>query len=555
MESDLDSRLFKAIIDNSDDAIISKTTDGIVTSWNRGAAAIFGYTADEMVGKPMLVLLPPGREDEEQNILAKIRRGEKVDHFETVRRRKDGSLIDVSVTISPLRDNDGNIVGASKIARDITERKVVEQQLVGYAAQVEDLYFNAPCGYHSLDENGVFVFINETELNWLGCKREDVVGKMKLTDFLSPASQGLFAEMYPQFLAKGQIDNLELELISKKGDLIRVNVNATAIRDNLGNYLYSRSVLFDITELKKTQDELQRLTIEQQAMLDNELVGIVKLRNRKVLWINKAMEQIFGYGAGEIDGQPSRILYPDDVSFNLLGESAYPIIKENGIYRTQIELQRKDGGKIWIDLSGMQLADSNGESLWMMLDISLQKDYQQEIERIAHHDMLTGLPNRLLVSDRMKQALSQAGRSNQSLAVCYLDLDGFKQVNDKFGHNAGDKLLLEIASRMQKAVRAYDTVARMGGDEFVLLLPSNPEDADNYQLVVQRIMDVINTPVSLDDDIEVKVGVSIGVAVFPSDSGDPDLLLRHADSAMYQAKKSGRNRICLYGEADPKIML
>jgi len=126
MNIDINSKIFETIINSSDDAIISKTVDGIITSWNAGASAIFGYTAGEMIGKSMLVLLPPGREDEEEDILGRIRHGEKVEHFETVRLRKDGTEIDVSVTISPLRDAGGNIVGASKIARDISQRKLAD---------------------------------------------------------------------------------------------------------------------------------------------------------------------------------------------------------------------------------------------------------------------------------------------------------------------------------------------------------------------------------------------------------------------------------------------
>ena len=164
---------------------------------------------------------------------------------------------------------------------------------------------------------------------------------------------------------------------------------------------------------------------------------------------------------------------------------------------------------------------------------------------MAYHDLLTGLPNRLLVADRLKQALAQTERANQMLAVCYLDLDGFKPVNDQYGHAAGDKFLTEIARRLEKSVRANDTVARFGGDEFVLLL-ADLNTTDECHLVLNRVIAEINLPFLIDGSSEVSVGASIGVTLFPNDNDDADILLRHSDQAMYQAKKLGRNQICQY---------
>jgi diguanylate cyclase (GGDEF)-like protein/PAS domain S-box-containing protein len=543
----LKSKLLEALVQSSDDAIISKSLDGIVTSWNRGADAIFGYTSNEMLGKPMLVLFPAGREDEELAILEQIKHDIKVDHFETVRKRKDGSLVDVSVTISPIYDNNNNVVGASKIARDITNRIAMSQQLTDYADQIQDLYNHTPCGQHSLNAEGIFVNINDTELEWLGYERDEIIDKMKMTDFFTPEGNEQFNKMFPQLKETGHVENLEFELIGKYGSHRYVSVSATAIKDAQGRFKKSRTVLYDITELKKTQDKLRQLTAEQDAMLNNELIGIVRLINRHTVWANKAMARMFGYEPGEIDGKSSRILYQNDKAYETLGAAAYHILEEGSIFRTQIELRRKNGENIWVDMSGVKLVNTKDESLWMMLDITTLKLYQQNIERIAYHDMLTGLPNRLLISDRLHQALALAKRTRQSLAVCYLDLDGFKPVNDTYGHDVGDKLLIKIANSLEAAVRASDTVGRLGGDEFVLLLIG--QTVEGYRFVLNRIIDEINKPVNVGADSEVRLGASIGVAIFPTNPNDSDLLLRYADQAMYQAKKSGRNRICFYSES------
>ncbi len=458
-------------------------------------------------------------------------------------RFSDGAVRWLYGNSIPTKKDDGAILWHGFIT-DITERKALESKLVESSQEIQDLYNHAPCGYHSIDQDGFIKRINDTELEWLGCRREEVIGK-KMLDFLTSEGKEQFMQRYPQFLATGCIENLEVDLINKQGEIRQVSLSATALRDADGTFLRSRSVMYDITELKKTQNALRLLTIEQEAMLDNDLVGIVKLRNRNAIWINTAMERIFGYGPGEMDGQPSRILYPDAAAYQAFGAAAYPILNAHGIFRTQIELIRKDAQKIWVDVSGVQLTDNSAESMWMMLDITQMKTHQQEVERMAFHDVLTDLPNRLLVTDRLKQALAQAERANQSLAVCYLDLDGFKPINDQFGHAAGDKLLIEIARRMQASVRANDTVGRLGGDEFVLLL-TTLESFDEYQLALQRVIQAINEPISIDGNTVVSVGASIGVTLFPFDSNDPDILLRHADQAMYQAKKSGRNRVYLY---------
>lgn len=542
-DTELKAKLLEALVESSDDAIISKNLDGIVTTWNKGAETIFGYCHEEMLGQPLLVLFPPGHENEEQEIINQIQQGKKVDHFETCRVRKDGTLVDVSVSISPIRNSTGQIIGASKIARDISKQKQLERQLATTKEKLEDLYNKAPCGYHSLDADGILVDINDTELNWLGVTREQVIGKRLFTDFITDASKELFNANYLNFKKLNFIQDVELELTHIDG--CRHVVSVSAIKDDDGHFLRSRTVLYDISELKKTQVELLRISAEQEAMLNNELIGIVKLKNRQTLYVNQEFERIFGYEKGELINTPSRMLYPDDASYEALGKAAYPRLKFNSVFRTQLELLRKNGEKIWVDASGVMLPYSNEETMWMMRDITDQVEYQQKIENIAYHDILTGLPNRLLVTDRLQQALAQANRTQQHLAVCYLDLDGFKPVNDQYGHAAGDKLLIEIAKRMQAAVRPSDTVGRLGGDEFVLLL-TNFDNANDYAPILKRALKAINFPIELDNSCEVAVGASIGLTLFPGDNSDPDLLLRHADQAMYQAKKSGRNRICIY---------
>jgi diguanylate cyclase (GGDEF)-like protein/PAS domain S-box-containing protein len=205
-----------------------------------------------------------------------------------------------------------------------------------------------------------------------------------------------------------------------------------------------------------------------------------------------------------------------------------------------------DGKEIILRTSKVPLHDENGKVIGIIgiyEDITQSKMHEQQLEHIAYHDVLTGLPNRSLLADRMQLALAHARRNNSFIAICYLDLDGFKTVNDSLGHKAGDVLLVEAANRMKKALREYDTVARLGGDEFVLLLRLNT--MEECESTLFRLLEMIKRPFYIENHIA-SVSASIGVTVYPNDNADADTLLRHADQAMYEAKQNQKNCFKIY---------
>lgn len=179
------------------------------------------------------------------------------------------------------------------------------------------------------------------------------------------------------------------------------------------------------------------------------------------------------------------------------------------------------------------------------------KEHVAELDRMAHYDMLTGTPNRRLLSDRLGQAIARARRNENLLAVCCLDLDGFKAVNDEHGHAVGDKLLIALSERMKAAIREVDTLARIGGDEFVLMLIDLEKPAD-CQPVLERLLQAVAEPVTVDNAV-MQVSASIGVTLYPYDGEETDQLLRHADQALYRAKQAGKNRYHLYNMDQAEI--
>ena len=334
-------------------------------------------------------------------------------------------------------------------------------------------------------------------------------------------------------------------------------------------------------------DLLQLALREQQVILDTAGVGIVFIKKRIVIRCNQRFAEFFGHAdTSHIVGSANRSLFQDQDSFKALGEAAYPVMVKGIAYKTEIQMKRLDGELFWTHMTGKLVnpADTDEGSIWIIDDISDQKKAQAQlqslltelmqarvnleklvelrtqelsrmvmalekkadeqkvaearIQRLAYFDALTGLPNRLLLSDRCQHALRVAQRAHQPVALMFLDLDHFKNINDSLGHRVGDEVLVELAARLKATVREQDTVSRLGGDEFVLLLPDT--DAAGAARVADKLIRTALLPIQIEEH-ELTVTPSIGIALYPKDGLDLDTLSKCADAAMYQAKGEGRN--------------
>jgi PAS domain S-box-containing protein len=242
-----------AIIESAEDAIVSKTLDGIITSWNKGAERIFGYTAEEAVGKPATILIPDDHPDEEPTILARLRRGELIEHYETVRVHKDGSLIDISLTVSPIRDADGRVIGASKIARDITERKRIEVMLRNREEELTDFIENSAVGLHWVAADGTILWANQAELDLLGYTREEYVGR-HIAEF--HADPEVIKDILTRLKGDETLHNYEARLRCKDGTPKYVLISSN-VRRQSGAFIHTRCFTRDITERKRAEGELR----------------------------------------------------------------------------------------------------------------------------------------------------------------------------------------------------------------------------------------------------------------------------------------------------------
>ena len=299
-------------------------------------------------------------------------------------------------------------------------------------------------------------------------------------------------------------------------------------------YLYWR-------QLHERRERVQAVKTarEQRLMLENDLVGMVRVRGQEQVWANKAAHRIFGYEVGKLQGQPTRLLYLDDESHARVNKASDMKLRADGRFHAQLRMRRQDGQPIWIDLSGASVSED--ESLWMMVDIDALKRRERHARRLALRDPLTGLVNRRLLDVRLEQALASAQTLGVPVALCYVDLDGFKQINDVHGHGVGDVVLRAVAQRLREAVRAGDSVARLGGDEFAVLLGA-VAGMPAAMAIMRRCLASIQAPVVLESGEAVRVDASVGI-VLGHGGASPQTLLKLADEAMYAAKRAGKGRM------------
>lgn len=432
---------------------------------------------------------------------------------------------------SPMYDDtEKKVIGLTCFNLDISERRHIESQL-----QLADLALNIITdAVYLIDEKREIIYVNQAACDTLGYSKEELIGKTPI-DIDPIITSETMKEIRDTIGTKG-VMQFESKHQRKDGSVFDVEINTYPYMDgNVG-----LSIVKDITNRKKTEEKLKLLA----SVFTSAKEGIVITDTRGIIVdANEAYTFITGYSKDEIIGQNAGFLKSDkhDKAFykNMWNE-----LVRNKYWIGEIWNRRKNG-EIFVErLTISAISDSEGKTssyVGLLTDITTGKDYESTLERMAFYDSLTGLPNRLLFAERISQAMMISKRLNSMMAVCYLDLDEFKPVNDGFGHSVGDKLLLEISNRMQTHVRESDTVARMGGDEFALLL-INIKSIEECEVIITKILESINEPYILPNQESARVSASIGITLFPQDDVSSDILLRHADQAMYVAKESGKNR-------------
>ena len=268
---------------------------------------------------------------------------------------------------------------------DITARHEAAQRERALALQVADLYNHAPCAYHSLDADGRYLRINDTELEWLGVSRAEVIGHLSPTDFMTEASRATFERSFPRLKTEGTLNEVELEFVGRQGTMRTVSVSASLVRDEQGQFVMTRSVLYDVSALVRLRTELaERIERDKRVVLENELIAVARLHDRAFVWVNGTLCRMFGYEASELLGQTTRVLYAHAATYDEVERGVYRNFSEGGAQRIQVDMVRKDGTRLWVDVQRVQDPDT-GDVVVMFADLTPIRAAQ--VRSMAAHRM------------------------------------------------------------------------------------------------------------------------------------------------------------------------
>lgn len=567
----------QAILDNATVGILF-SRNRVMVSCNALGAEMFGYAPDEMIGLPGAALYPSAAAYAELGRSAgpTLAAGLAL-HTEIEYCRKDGSVFWARVSakaVDPLHTQDGTIWILENIDEERAMRGALEQSIRELGA----IFETAMIGISVVRDRKI-ARCNRRMDELFGYAPGEMTGKSTRLWYLSDEDyEGIGASAYPDMM-RNNVHQREQEFRRKDGTTFwgRLSASAFDLHNPMAGHV---TMIEDITDSKLNEERLRKAFEEQELIFNNAAVGMMFVRNRIVRRCNRKFEELFGYAEGELVGNSTLVLYPTVRDYDDDGVRDYEMLQRGETVIGERRVRRRDGSLFWVrttcrktDVPGLGL-----DVIWIFEDVTqrhqaedalvrahdelerrvierttelattneqLQGEIfermqaEQRIWHMAHHDALTGLPNRSLLHDRLDQALTQAGRSNQRLAVMFLDLDRFKNVNDTLGHHIGDQLLKHVAERLREVVRAVDTVSRLGGDEFVVVLHEiqSPDDA---LMVAEKIIAAL-AKAAVVEGHTLHATPSIGISVYPDDGDEAYALMKNADTAMYQAKANGRN--------------
>jgi diguanylate cyclase (GGDEF)-like protein/PAS domain S-box-containing protein len=552
-----------ALVEFSEDPVIGLALDGSITYWNSAAERLYGYASQEALGSPIAMLVPPERRGRSRGLLAMVREGEVVRQVDTQRLAKDGRRIDVSISMAPVRDDAGAIVAAVAFTRDIGMRLAADERLRRSEAQLAEAQQLAKLGSWEWD-------LVSGEVTW-SPELYRILGRDP--DRYAATYDGYFEAIHPADRAQvelalqadaesGEPVDLEHRAVRPDGTERVLHARGHRIRDEAGELVRMVGTLQDVTELAQARQRLEHANRQNEALLNSAADGIygVDLEGR-VTFVNPAAEALTGYKAEATLGRRMHDLVHhtrEDGTANPLEGCRCTEALVHGVARTVSDevFCRSDGTRFPVEYTTTPIyeGDSLSGGLVVFRDITERRRIESELVRLnaalaeqARRDPLTGLGNRLRLEEDLVSYDARRVRYGHSYCVLLCDLDHFKPLNDRQGHQAGDHVLREIADTLRRESRTSDAVYRYGGEEFLVLLAE--QDLEGAMIVCERLRTAVERLAlpHIDNDAGV-VTISIGAAACPqADRTDPADAIRRADRALYAAKAQGRNRVVADG--------
>src|SRR5262245_33329378 len=551
------------------DAVLKNAVTGIIfvkdrriVRCNRRFEEIFGYGIGELLNQPTRFLFASNEEYEAggDSLYEPVWRGETV-YLERRHVRKDRAPIWCSISGRAVQAGDP-AQGSVWLFDDITQEHESEERVQHALAEQELILDNASVGI-AFVRNRSIQRCNRFLEDMVGAGPGELIGQSTATIFGS-REEWEQAGRRSNVAAPGEIFEGEARFRRRDGSTFMCRARGRRIDTGEAEQEWIWSYE-DVTAEREAEMRVQRALAAQDLILDNAMVGIAFVRNRVIQRCNRFLEEMVGANRGELVGKRSAMLFANESEWQEAARRAFEETLPGGIHTAEARLKRADGSTFHCYMRGRRIdaGDAEQEWIWSYEDVTAEREadlrVQQamgELERkvaertaeleeakaraqhLADHDALTGLPNRRLLEDRLTQALALSSRNNKASAVMFVDIDRFKTINDSLGHAVGDSLLKEVAGRLVKQLRVGDTICRIGGDEFVIVLPELKRPSDVAH-VSQKVLEHLSSPITVEER-ELVVSCSIGIAVYPEDGRDAETLIRNADAAMYHAKELGR---------------
>jgi diguanylate cyclase (GGDEF)-like protein/PAS domain S-box-containing protein len=509
---------------------------------NRPFLQYFGLTAQQVAELRLRDVVGHGIYASAQALLSRALQGESTS-FERLVPGADAVRRWMTIRVVPDTAPGGEVNGAFVLMNDIHGLKQAQEALRASEGELRLIMDNVPARVAYIDRESRFRFLNRHNEEWLSESRKDLTGR-KIGEVVGDARARQLQPLMNRVFS-GETISTEQMLVQPNGEQRWESIHYAPNRDGEGNVIGIYAVHTDIHDQKRNEEALRRANWMLSSHINNTPLAVLEWDRdfRLVRWSPQA-ENIFGWRAEEVLGMPitgSQLTHEADrptvtelIEKLMAGEQP----RATGLNRNY----RKDGETIWCEWYHSCLLDEQGRIvsiLSFVQDVSSRIQAEERLQYLATRDALTGLPNRLLLQERLAQAIAQAKRNGRHVGVLYIDLDRFKNVNDTLGHRIGDELLKQVTKSLSSALRETDLLARLGGDEFMVIV-EDFDDAAVLNRVAQKLQDAIAQPFQIEEH-DIYVSSSIGISIYPDDSDDPEGLLKHADVAMYRSKELGRN--------------
>lgn len=515
--------------------------DSSIATWSEQMYTIFGLTLEDEPGPETLCDMI--HVSDCKKFMASLQHSfatKKEHHIEyRITRRNDGEERWIECRGNPIMDSNGEVEKISGFIQDITERKLAEEAILISRKHFQTIFEEAPLGVAVIDSlTGHIYDANPAYSKITGRSIEE----LRTLDWMSITHPDDIQEDIDNMdqMNAGETSGFTMQkrYIQPDGSERWINMTIAPMLVEDKSQPRHLCMIENITQSKKNEEKLQ---LAARVFKDTTEGITITNAQREIVDINPAFCQITGYSLEEVIGQNPRILSSGKQSPQFYADM-WKSINQYGHWQGEV-WNRTKSGELYAELLNISTVfDENGKVInyvGLFTHITHSKQQQEKLSLMAHYDVLTQLPNRTLFADRFHQAVAHNKRSGNQLAICFLDLDKFKPINDSYGHNVGDQLLRNVANRIKNTIRDEDTVSRQGGDEFALLL-CKIESFSHCEQFVARLLKTIAEPYIING-VSHTISTSCGITFYPYDNADLDILLRHADHAMYQAKQAGRN--------------